>query len=46
MTIRKISRVVLAIFAAATTLLIAQDGPALAGVQELIRSLFDREPAG
>jgi len=45
MTIRKLSRVGLAIFAAVITFSIAQDGPAAVGVQEWIRSLFERGPA-
>jgi len=37
------TRALLAIFAVVTTLSTAQDGAALAGVQELINSFFNRE---
>ena len=45
MTIRKLSRAGLAMFAAAITLSVVQDGPAAVAVQEWIKSLFERESA-
>jgi hypothetical protein len=40
MTIRKL---IFAIFGAATTVFAAQDGPAVAGLEEWIKSFLDRQ---